>query len=314
MTRHDLHWRLLVFVAGGRRGDPADDATALAEEAYDVAADQVYVERQSGPLKLPMFMYRTATGRFRRCSWSTAGRGRRDQGTNSPAVAQALAKHGYTTAAISYRLAPQDKFPAQLYDCQAAVRWLRANAAKYKVDSQRVGGYGYSAGGHLVALLGAMDDDDFREPGVAADAPSARLQVVVAGGAPCDFRVLPADSGRLAYWLGGTPAEKPEAYKEASPYAYITPDDPPMFFFHGGADNLVPIRSPKRMVAGLKAAHVPAEFYEVPGAGHLAAVINRPAMLAALAFVDEKLKSAKTPAVGESGERAAGEGKAADGP
>ena len=68
-----------------------------------------------------------------------------------------------------------------------------------------------------------------------ADAPSARLQIVVAGGAPCDFRVLPADSERLAYWLGGTPAEKPDAYREASPTNYVTADDPPMFFFHGAA-------------------------------------------------------------------------------
>ena len=127
------------------------------------------------------------------------------------------------------------QFPAQIYDCQAAVRWLRANAAKYKIDPDRIGGYGYSAGGHLVALLGALDDDDFREPGLPADAPSARLQVVVAGGAPCDFRALPADSKRLAYWLGGTPAEKPDAYRDASPANYVTADDPPMFFFHGGA-------------------------------------------------------------------------------
>ena len=184
-------------------------------------------------------------------------------------IAQGLAKHGYTAVAISYRLAPQDKFPAQIYDCQAAVRWLRANAAKYKVDPDRIGGFGYSAGGHLVALLGALDDDDFREPGVPADAPSARLQVVVAGGAPCDFRVLPADSERLAYWLGGTPAEKPDAYREASPASYVTSDDPPMFFFHGETDELVPIRSPQRMVDELKEAGVPVEMCEVAGAGHI---------------------------------------------
>jgi acetyl esterase/lipase len=311
--RRRCAWQVLGLLAVGVGILRATPPAALAEEAYDAVPDQVYVERPSGPLKADVYVPH-GDGPFPAMLVVNGGAWATGTKAQLAGVAQALAKHGYTTAAISYRLAPQDKFPAQVYDCQAAVRWLRANAAKYKVDTKRVGGYGYSAGGHLVALLGAMDDDDFREPGVAADAPSARLQVVVAGGAPCDFRVLPADSGRLAYWLGGTPAEKPEAYKEASPYAYITPDDPPMFFFHGGADQLVPIRSPKRMVEGLKAAHVPAEFYEVPGAGHLGAVMNRPAMLAALAFVDEKLKNAKTPAVGESGERASSEGKAADDP
>jgi dipeptidyl aminopeptidase/acylaminoacyl peptidase len=104
--------------------------------------------------------------------------------------------------------------------------------------------------------------------------------------------VLPADSQRLAYWIGGTPAEKPDAYEHASPTSYVTSDDPPMFFFHGGGDNLVPIRSPRRMVERLKAAGVPVEFYEVPSAGHMGAVVDPTALGQALAFVDRYLKGA----------------------
>jgi acetyl esterase/lipase len=278
---------------------------AMADEAYDVMQDQVYVERESGPLKADVYVPR-GEGPFPAMIVVHGGAWASGTKSQLSSIAQGLAKLGYTAAAISYRLAPQDAFPAQIYDCQAAVRWLRANAAKYKVDPDRIGGYGYSAGGHLVAMLGAMDDDDFREPGTPDDAPSARLQIVVAGGAPCDFRMLPADSGRLAYWLGGTPAQKPEAYEQASPSKYVTSDDPPMFFFHGADDDIVPIRSPQRMVDELKQAGVPVEFHEIAGAGHMGAVADGNALLHALAFVERNLH-AKTPAVGDgdSGAKAA---------
>jgi acetyl esterase/lipase len=262
---------------------------ATAEEKYDVVADQVYVERKSGSLKADLYVPK-GDGPFPAIIVVHGGAWASGTKAQLAGVARGLAERGYTTAAISYRLAPQDTFPAQIYDCQAAVRWLRSNAAKYKVDPDLIGGYGYSAGGHLVALLGALDDDDFREEGVPTDAPSARLQVVVAGGAPCDFRMLPSDSQRLAYWLGGTPAEKPAAYRDASPTNYVTSDDPPMFFFHGGADEIVPIRSPQRMVEQLKKADVDVEFYEIPGAGHMRAVAEGSSIQQALTFVGRHLK------------------------
>jgi acetyl esterase/lipase len=285
------HWRFVLFVAS-TIGVLTCVAAAMGDESYDIVRNQVYVERDSGPLAADVYVPH-GDGPFPAMlvvhggAWAS---GTREQ---LAGFAQALAKDGYTSVAISYRLAPQQKFPAQVYDCQAAVRWLRSHAATYKVDPVRVGGFGYSAGGHLVALLGAMDDDDFHEASVPADAPSARLQVVVAGGAPCDFRVLPADSQRLAYWIGGTPAEKPDAYQQASPTTYVTSDDPPMYFFHGGADNLVPVRSPQRMVDRLKEAGVPVEFYEVPSAGHMGAVVDPTALAHALAFADRYLKGAE---------------------
>jgi acetyl esterase/lipase len=269
---------------------------AMAEVAYDLVPDQVYAERDQEPLKADLYVPQ-GKGPFPAMiiihggAWAT---GTKDQLSG---VAKALARLGYTSMAISYRLAPQHPFPAQIYDCQAAVRWLRANAAKYKVDPERVGGYGYSAGGELVALLGALDDDDdVREPGLAPDAPSARLQVVVAGGAPCDFGKLPADNDRIAYWLGGTRAQKPDAYREASPINYVTADDPPMFFFHGGSDQIVQPTSPQAMVARLKAVGVPAEFCEIPGADHMSAASDRPTVLQALAFVDRYLGQNKSTA------------------
>ena len=128
-------------------------------------------------------------------------------------VAQMLAKHGFTAVAISYRLAPQYKFPAQIEDCKDAVRWMRTNAARLKIDPERIGGFGYSAGAHLVSLLGTTDAKDGLEgsPSARRRPPSTRLQCVAAGGAPCDLRPIPDDVDGLSFFLGGSPAHVPRA-------------------------------------------------------------------------------------------------------
>jgi acetyl esterase/lipase len=281
----------------------------------DVRRNLVYVERKSGPLGMDVYMP-AGTGPFPGVLVVHGGGWTMGSRAQLAAVAMTLAERGYTAAAISYRLAPEYRFPAQLHDCQAAVRWLRAHAVELKIDPARIGGYGYSAGGQLVALLGVLDDDDLREEGVPEDASSARLQAVVAGGAPCDFRVLAADNNRLAYWLGGSRAAKPNAYREASPAAFVTGDDPPMFFFHGERDALVPIRSPQRMVELLTSSGVTAEMYTVAGRGHLAAVFDGGALERALAFADRHLKGAasgKQASASAEGPAARAKGGASDG-
>lgn len=261
-----------------------------AEPAIEIQRSRVYVERDSGSLAADVYLP-SGKGPFPGMlvvhggAWTIGSR------AQLAAVAQAFAENGYTAVAISYRLAPQYKFPAQIYDCEAAVRWMRAHASELKLDPDRIGGFGYSAGGHLVALLGTLSDKDLREKGVPANAPSACLQCVLAGGAPCDFRVMPPDSEQIAYWLGGSRAKCPDAYRDASPAAYIRAGDPPMFFFHGEHDLLVPIASPIHMVSLLKAANVPTEMYTVKDTGHIEAIFNRPAIEHAFAFADKYLKT-----------------------
>jgi acetyl esterase/lipase len=262
---------------------------SLAEEpAIDVLRNRIFIERDSGPLAADIYRPQ-GEGPYPGMLVVHGGAWRMGTRADLALIAKGLAKHGYTAVAIDYRLAPQYKFPAQIHDCQAAVRWMRSQAKELKIDPTRIGGFGYSAGGHLVALLGTLSDKELREKGIPANARSARLQVVVAGGAPCDFRLLPAQSEQLAFWLGGSRAQRPDEYRDASPANFITADDPPMYFFSGDQDWLVPIISPTRMVASLKKAGLTAEMYTVKDGGHIEALLDRTALERGLAFADRYL-------------------------
>jgi pimeloyl-ACP methyl ester carboxylesterase len=101
--------------------------------------------------------------------------------------------------------------------------------------------------------------------------------------------VLPGDSERVAFWIGGTRNAMPNEYRDASPANFITSDDPPMYFFHGQQDLLVPIQSPIEMVKQLKAARVSAEMHPIQDAGHIQALFDRGALEQGLAFADKYL-------------------------
>jgi acetyl esterase/lipase len=280
---------LLLSAAMLFAGSP--DVSWAAKPAVDVEYSRPYVERDSGPLSADVYMPHDGAGPFPGMLVVHGGAWRMGSRADLAAFARALAERGYVAVAIDYRLAPHDKFPAQIYDCQAAVRWMRSHASEYKIDPDRMGGFGYSAGGHLVALLGTLGDNDLREKGVPKGAPSARLQVVLAGGAPCDFRVMQPDSQQIAFWLGGSRSEQPDAYRDASPATYIKAGDPPMFFFHGKQDLLVPVESPTRMVELLKKAGGTAEMYTINDAGHIQALFDHNALERGLAFADRFLKT-----------------------
>ncbi len=203
--------------------------------------------------------------------------------------AHLLAERGYAAFCINYRLAPTYKFPAQIDDCRAALVWIRANAAKYEVDPHRVAGFGYSAGGHLVALLGASG----LPPSEREGRPDTRLQAVIAGGAPCDFQKIPENMPTLAFWLGGTRREVPDRYRDASPLAFISKDDPPMFFFNGGRDTLVTPDTAAEMVKALKRSGVDAIQHIVADGTHISTPFNEKALLDVERFLAKQLLERK---------------------
>lgn len=211
--------------------------------------------------------------------------------------ARRVARVGYVVVSINYRLAPKYPWPAQIDDCQYAVRWLKKNAQAYNIDAERIGVFGYSAGGHLAALLGTMSkEDDARfEKGLTAEDEelkefSPAVCAVAVGGAPCEFSWLDEGSEVLKYWMGGSRKSLPEKYRLASPIEHVTPDDSPFFIFHGTADMLVPLQSPSDFHQALKSKGVPSTFLPVDGAGHLATFSKADLLKQIIPFFDTHLQ------------------------
>jgi acetyl esterase/lipase len=177
-------------------------------------------------------------------------------------VAERVARRGYVVVNADYRLAPGARFPAPLQDLQQALRWMRAHAAELGLDGQRIAAWGYSAGAHLAALLGGLS------PGDRLYDPQATVAAVVAGGTPADLRKF--HGGTLVpQFLGERWHPDSVVFREASPAAYVTPGDPPVFLYHGGWDRLVPVDQATDYKAALDAAGVPCELYLLRGAGHV---------------------------------------------
>lgn len=255
---------------------------ALAQQPVKIISDVVYASPGGEDLKVDLYLPE-GEGPFPGVlmvhggAWITGDRSR------MAIHALQLARSGYCVASIGYRLAPMHKFPAQLDDCRAALDWFRDHADQYHVDPNRIAGYGFSAGAHLICLT-AMTATD----------PARGLCAVVAGGTPCDLTLEPAKSARLAYFLGGTRADIPDVYRQASPATFVTAKVPPMFFFHGTADNLVPLSSVKSMCSALDAAGCDARLWEIDKASHIGSFMSPQARQEAVKFLDEVLQ---TPAV-----------------
>lgn len=195
-------------------------------------------------------------------------------------IAERLAKRGFVTFNTTYRLAPQHLFPAQLEDVQLALRWMQQHAGDYRMQPERIGAFGYSAGAHLAAMLGTMPP--------AGDAP--RVAAVVAGGTPSDLTKF--DGGKLVpQFLGTTFQTNPALFAQASPVTYISADDPPFFIYHGGSDLLVSVDHAEDLHAALQKAGVRSELFILRGRGHITAFLtDGPAFDAAAAFLDRELR------------------------
>ncbi|HEV8060492.1 MAG TPA: alpha/beta hydrolase [Gemmataceae bacterium] len=187
-------------------------------------------------------------------------------------IVKTLASRGFVAATVSYRFMQDAKFPAQIEDCKAAVRWLRAHAAQYKIDKDHVGVVGFSAGGHLACLLGTTGKEDNLEgAGGSPDQPSG-VQAVVDFFGPTDFTTKDwsedVETKTLTPFLGDTFANRPDLYRRASPILYVKPNSPPFLILHGTEDKTVSIRQSRSFAKKLEEAGVSVKLIEVPDAGH----------------------------------------------
>ncbi len=207
--------------------------------------------------------------------------------------------NGYAIASINYRLSQHAIFPAQIEDCKAAVRWLRANSAKYGLDPTRFAAWGNSAGGHLAAMLGTTGGVAEFEVGQNL-AFSSRVQAVVDYYGPTDFLQMDAHRppGGMQHdsphspesdLIGGPIQENKDRADKANPITYITSNAPPFLICHGDADPLVPHHQSELLEAALKQAGVSVTFYTVKGAGHGRFTDPRVAEMTA-AFLETHLK------------------------
>ena len=262
---------VLVFYGIGCT-DPVPKGTQVVENvayAPGIGADllNLYVPKSDRPDPLVI--------------WIHGGGWQIGNGWRGHSPAMRLLAHGYAVANIDYRLTGQARFPAQIQDCRAAVRWLRSHAGIYHIDSQRVGIWGESAGGHLAALLGTSGDSSQLEANEApAPNVSARVQAVCDWYGPTDFLQIVTDKAAkdnpsldapgspLGDLLGGRVSDHLELARLASPISFVGSGDPPFLIFHGDRDPIVPIHQSELLEKALSKAGDDVTFCRVEGGWH----------------------------------------------
>ncbi|MFC2130522.1 alpha/beta hydrolase fold domain-containing protein [Bacteroidota bacterium] len=191
--------------------------------------------------------------------------------TPLPVHASYLLEHGFAVASINYRFASEIKFPAQIFDCKAAIRWLRANSGTYNINSDRIGVWGSSAGGHLVSLLGTSCDIEFLEGNLGNTEYSSCVQAVCNYFGPVDFINMPGNDNpdsHLGKLIGGSIEDFMEEYIEASPVTYIDETDPPFLSVHGTEDPLVPYQQSITLDSMLNIFDIESTLILIDGAKH----------------------------------------------
>lgn len=190
-----------------------------------------------------------------------------------------LARTGdYAAVGVGYRLSKEASWPAQVYDCKAAIRWIRAHAKEYNLDADKIAVWGSSAGGHLSSLLGTSGDVKELEGDLGPNGSfSSRVQCVVNLCGPEDFtQALMFDKQGQPIWnddavsglLGGNAQDKHANAVAASPVTHVSRDDPPFITFHGTKDQRVAFQHAETIHAALQKTGVPSLLVPITGGAH----------------------------------------------
>jgi acetyl esterase/lipase len=260
-----------LLLAGGSDA-PAQKKPVAIPEGVELLRDveygtgggrplKLHVLRPKEPARLPLPVVVWVHGG----AWSA---GNRDGGIGRLAP---LAQKGYFCASIEYRLSGEATFPAQIEDCKCAVRFLRAKAKHFNLDPDRVGVWGASAGGHLVALLGTSAYVKELEGKGGWPEQSSRVQAVCDFCGPIDLLRAGAKGGAkgpIGKLLGGAPADQKDKAVLANPITHITKDAPPFLIVHGEKDTTVPLVQSELLRDALKKAGVPVTLHVAAGQGH----------------------------------------------
>jgi pectinesterase len=194
---------------------------------------------------------------------------------NFAPMAIRMAERGYAAATISYRLSPEAPYPAAIHDAKAAVRWMRANAARYGIDPDRIAIGGGSAGGQIASLVGVTGGLARFDPDAVPGAASSAVQAIVNIDGLSDFSSEAArryeddpakQPSSAGAWFGGRYAEKAALWREASPTFYVGAGTPPILFI-GSAQTRFSVGR-EEMVEKMRAAGVPSHVVLLPDTPH----------------------------------------------
>jgi acetyl esterase/lipase len=245
-------------------------------EGAKALRDLAYVEGGHERQKLDLYLPAKAEGALPVIIWVHGGGWQAGSKDQCLPLRSGYLERGYAVASIGYRLSSHAVFPAQIEDCKAAIRWLRAHAKDYSLDPQRFGVWGSSAGGHLVALIGSSGDVKDFDVGANLD-QSSRVQAVCDFYGPTDFTVFvttpgyeshATDSSPEAKLIGGAVMQNKDKAARVNSIAYVSKDDPPFLIVHGDKDPTVPINQSQLLFEALKRTGVSAHFHTIHGAGH----------------------------------------------
>ena len=244
--------------------------------------DLPYVTGSTERQKLDLYLPETAPGGAARPLVVFVHGGAWQAGSRRDFPGGPLVARGLIVASLGYRLSQDAKYPAQIEDLKAAIRWLRAHAGEYGIDPHRVGAWGESAGGHLAALLGTTGHEKRFDVGENLDQSSA-VQCVLDWFGPSDFLhwgnppvMSDSRANQVSQLLGVMASTHPDAAKAASPVDFVDKNSAPFLIMHGDKDGTVPLQQSQVLDAALRKAGVESRLVVVPGAGHGGPGFNTP--------------------------------------
>lgn len=226
----------------------------------------LYLPKKEGPQKHPVIV------------WVHGGAWKMGSKDRAGLALKAMKYVPCAVVSINYRLTQESKWPAQIHDCQAALRWVKGNAKKYQLDPDRIVVWGASAGGQLVSMLGATQDHQELDGKLGPHLEqSTKVKAVVNFFGPADFVLMNSQGSSMNHnradspeglLLGGEVSKLPMLAKQASPFHQATKDGAPILTVHGTQDPLVPYLQGQALDRKLDELKVPSILLTVEGAGH----------------------------------------------
>ena len=259
-----------IFYRNNRRRN-----TVNIPEGVTVHRDLIYGRVGERELPLDLYLPPDTSSAVPVVIWIHGG-GWRGGSKGNGGRALNMTKRGFAVVDVEYRLSGEALFPAQIEDCKTAVRWVRANAKKYNLDPDRIGAWGSSAGGHLVAMMGLTHDENVFETDDHSQY-SSQVQVICNWFGPTDFLRMNDFEGRIDHdaadspesrLIGGPIQKNKEKVAAANPITYVSKNDPPMLIMHGEKDQSVPYNQSELLYAAMQKVGLDVTLYKVVNADH----------------------------------------------